>query len=170
MTDPRLADGPGPRHLDDPELLAALGHALDADDPMPDHLHHYAAALFDLGGLDAELAALTYDSAADAAPLAMRSSPATADVEPNERVLVFSAGSVSVEVELVPSPSGDHRLHGLLTPATGVTVVAQTVTGSHPVALDAAGSFGVAVPAGQVRLCITTADGHAVVTPWFQAG
>ena len=50
----------------DDELMAALGRALQQQDPVPDDVVEAAKATFAWRTIDAELAALTFDSVADA--------------------------------------------------------------------------------------------------------
>lgn len=94
---------------DDETLLAELGVVLrDRSEPPPEVVEA-AKALFAWRAIDAELAALTYDSLLDDLP-----SLARAAAQP--RILTFEADGLTVEVEVDAGPSG-RRLLGQLVPA-----------------------------------------------------
>src|SRR5947208_3219487 len=93
---------------DDDSLLAALkGAVLEADDVPPSFVEA-AKASFAWHNIDAELAALTYDSSRDMlAGAATRSTSEPAQL----RCLTFDASQLSIELEIL----GD-TLHGQLVP------------------------------------------------------
>ena len=103
---------------DDDQLLAALGAVLDEAEPIPSHLHAYASALFELGGLDAELAELTFDSLIDDAPVLVRASE-------QPRVIVYTGAMLSIEIEITAE-----ALLGQLAPPGPASVTLQTPTAS----------------------------------------
>jgi hypothetical protein len=147
--------------MNDDELLAALGAAIDADDPVPSHLTAYATALFDLEGLDAELAELVHDSLVDAAPLGMRS----IDTEASPRVLVYAGQDVSLELEV-----DGIVVHGQFAGATVSRLALHTPAGTHPVPVAPDGSFRVdldTISAGGGALRFRwTSSGRDMITPW----
>ena len=87
------AGGSFDRSTDD-ELLAALGRALQQQEPVPDEVVAAAKATFSWRTIDAELAALTFDSLTDAdALVGVRGSG-------GPRALTFEYGDMVVEVEV----------------------------------------------------------------------
>jgi hypothetical protein len=96
----------------DDELMAALGRALQHQDPVPDDVVEAAKATFAWRTIDAELAALTFDSVADAdALVGVRSGGGG-----GPRALTFEYEDVVVEVE-VTEHGGRRSLVGHVAPA-----------------------------------------------------
>src|ERR1700732_817424 len=78
----------------DERLLAQLRHLARTADPVPDEVVFAARGSFAWRRVDADLAALTFDSLLDDAGLAtVRSGDAV-------RLVTFDAGDVSVELEI----------------------------------------------------------------------
>ena len=145
----------------DDALLRALDGMLDEVEPLPGHLSASARALFELGGLDSELAQLTYDSWTDRASVPVR------DDGDGGRVLVYATADGpgdNLSVELVISADGS--LLGQLVPAVVCTIRVQTPTGETTVMSDSAGSFQFARPSAQFRLLVVGGHG-SVVTVWI---
>jgi hypothetical protein len=103
------AGGSFDRSTDD-ELLAALGRALQGQDPVPDEVVAAARATFSWRTIDAELAALTFDSVTDAdALVGVRGGG-------GPRALTFEHDDVVVEVE-VTEHGARRSLVGHVAPA-----------------------------------------------------
>ena len=148
---------------DDDELLDALAAALEAAQPMPASAVELARGAWDARALDAELAELMSDSLLDTeAAVALR-----ADAGP--RLLSFTAGTTSIELEIEPGTGGAHRVDGLLVPVGTARV---SLEGAGPGMRADAGPDGRfafdGVPAGVVRLRVEPVAGSAVVSAWFR--
>ncbi|MFP5319656.1 MAG: hypothetical protein ACLGI2_15340 [Acidimicrobiia bacterium] len=124
-----------------------------------------AKSIFAWRTLDAELAALTYDSdVAEDAGAGLRSTGTTA----GPRALTFEAARLTVEVEVVEG-DGDRRLLGQLVPPQAGTVEVRQFAGTTTVEADEVGRFTVTgLASGPVSLrCEGRGGGGAVVTDWF---
>jgi len=144
---------------DDDRLFAELRDALRAAQEVPAAVVDAAKAAYAWRTIDAELAALTYDSTADLSAVGdgTRAEPASL------RALTFQRDDMTIEVELTAT-----ALFGQLVPAgSGRRVVARTRTGDVASAqVDEVGYFTIApVPAEPFRLLIDTA-GAPVLTGW----
>jgi hypothetical protein len=130
-------------------------------DPVPDEMMAAARAAFVWRTLDAELAALTYDSSADDRELAGVRGAATA------RLLTFEAPEMTVEVEATAAGTG-RRLIGQLVPPQRGEVEVRHPGGSTTVQADELGRFWAdGVAPGPVSLrCRGRAAGITVVTDW----
>jgi hypothetical protein len=145
----------------DADLVVALGHALDQEDPVPADAVDTAVALFGLGRVDTELAELVFDSARDRELITMRSDPETA----HTRTLSFATDRITVDVEL--SASGSVLL-GQLSPPAPADVALETTAGSQEARCDELGRFRFVVARGTMRLHIDATDASsALTTPWF---
>ena len=141
-------------------LLAALGEALRSERSVPAEFVATGKAAFVWHGIDAELAALTYDSAFEggAAELAgTRSEPASI------RYLTFTSERFTVEIEVT-----DEALLGQLVPSGPGQVEVCAADGTVVMAaLDQAGGFTIRpVPRGSFRLCYHATNGANVLTNW----
>lgn len=168
---PRTSD-PSTEQADDALLgqLRALATQLDG---VPDQAILAARSQFAYANLDAELAALVYDSVSDPEPAGMRSETSTA------RRLTFEAGSMVIEVEILGD--GDRRrLIGQCVPGAEValTVRCRPAPGpgidDDPVVVlstsDDLGRFDVEVPAGELQLRGVWHQAQlAVETDWVSA-
>ena len=145
------------------ELLAALADAgrLEA---VPVEAFAAAKSAFAWRTLDAELAALTYDS--DIAEDAMAGMRSTGTAVP--RALTFEASGLTVELEVVEGDGG-RRLLGQLVPPQPGTVEARQFAATTTVEADEVGRFTVVgLQSGPVSLrCEAQGGGAAVVTDWF---
>jgi hypothetical protein len=144
-------------HGEDDMLLVELGRAVRAGAEVPAGFVAAGKAAFTWRNVDAELAALGFDSAVAPAAAGTRAEQATL------RALTFVASRLTVEVEVtadallgqvVPPTAGEVEVHGVKGPA-------------GTAAIDEIGWFVVRpVPARMVRLHLRTTDGQSVLTPW----
>lgn len=145
------------------EMLSALAEAgrLEA---VPVEAAAAAKSGFAWRTLDAELAALTYDS--DVAEDAMAGMRSTGTTVP--RALTFEASGLTVELEVVEADGG-RRLLGQLVPPQPGTVEVRQFTATTTVEADEVGRFTVSgIRSGPVSLrCESQGGGAAVVTDWF---
>jgi hypothetical protein len=165
--------------------MAALADALRADDEVPASFGAAGRAVYPSPDLDAELAALTYDSAAPSMALVRGDSggsggDAGSGEEPASlRALTYAGSRLTVHLEV-----GDGAVFGQVAPAQCCQVEIQCCeveiqcsevelqTGHGPpvvVNTDEDGWFVVRpTPAGRFRLhCRTAADGPGMVTGWI---
>ena len=145
--------------MSDDQLLAQLGAALDAVDPVPEHVLDAAKAAFTWRTIDAELASLVFDSAAEDL-IGVRSAE-------TPRQLTFS--SPGFEVELIILSDATRRLVGQLVPPQPAEIVLHHETGERAVRSDSLGRFTIDdVPVGSVRLTcrLQGENGPAVQTEW----
>ena len=153
--------------MNDDQLLAALGVALRSESDVPAEFVAMGRTAFAWHGIDAELAALTYDSAgegaegaegAEAAAAGLRSEPASL------RFLTFASERLTVELEVTDEallgqfvPPGPGRVEVRAADGTAVTAVA-----------DAVGGFAIRpVPRGSFRLCCRGTNGANALTSWL---
>ena len=138
-----------PERRDD-DLLAILGEALRATDPVPPDVHDRAVAAFELRDLDARLAELVDE------PAGVRSA--------EHPQLVFEAVHAEIALELA-----EGEVHGLVAPGAACAG-SITVPGEAPIMFrtDELGRFTVAVPGGVMRVVLDHPEGR-VRTEWFHA-
>lgn len=143
---------------DDDDLVIALRQAVPAtNDVVPRAVHEFALAVYDLGSLDVELAALIHDSLVDAPSVAARAS------EDDPRVIVYSAAGTSIELRV----TGERELLGQVAPAGVDEVQVQTASESMVVVLDEFGQFETAAPDALMRVLVRQ-EGRTVATPWMR--
>ena len=142
---------------DDDRLFEDLGAALRAAGPVPAATLAGGDAAYAWRTVDAELAALRYDSLLDRELLLRGSAPIS-------RSLVFQGSTMSVDVEL-----NDDALVGQLVPPTAGEVVLLGIAGElGRTSADELGSFTLAAPArGPIRLLCETSSGR-LVTEWLR--
>jgi hypothetical protein len=138
--------------------MAALGEAVRAARDVPPEFTEAGKAAYTWRTVDAELAALTFDSAVEAAEPALRAE------EASPRFLTFAAAELTIELEIgpdsivgqiVPSQAG----HVDTCPASGAAATAE---------LDEIGCFIIRpLPASPFRLHCHTATGVSVLTTWI---
>jgi len=141
---------------DDDQLLAVLKDALRTEEAQPREFVEAGKAAYAWRTVDAELAALTYDSAGDAGLVGVtRSESATL------RALTFASADLTIELEVTPE-----ALLGQITPVQAGSVSVQVGTAEVSSApIDELGFFTIRpVPAGAFRLLCRTASGAAVLT------
>jgi hypothetical protein len=147
------------------QVLDLLKDALRERD-VPDEVIRAAKESWTWRTIDAELAALTYDSAVDTDALAGVRGVGTI------RSLTFGTAELLVEIELEPAggeDDGPSRLVGQMSPAGPATVTVERVDGRPglELAVDELGRFRAErVSPGVVRLRIDRA-GAPLVTDWF---
>jgi len=149
---------------DDVTLLAAVTRAIREAEDVPPSFVEAGKMAFAWHNIDAELAALTYDSSRDVlAGASTRSATEPAEL----RCLKFDASELSIELEII----GD-VLHGQLVPAQPGEVELRASMGTVLRAeVDDDGYFSAApLPAGTFRVYCRTARGEAVRTDWIRLG
>jgi hypothetical protein len=146
----------------DDQLLALLGEALRLAEPVPDHLVDFARQSFTWRSIDADLAALVYDSA-DAELAGVRG-------EDMPRQITFQASDIEIEAMVFDDgdPTGARRLVGQLVPAAPSTIQLVSGTGIHTTSCDHLGRFSFdSLTSGPVRLCLLVSDAlRTVHTDW----
>ncbi len=143
----------------DQELVAMLREAVHGEHVVPPQVLQAAYGAFSWRTIDAELAALTYDSTT--------AEPALSGARSNQaplRALTFASSTLTIEVEV-----GEGELLGQVVPAPGdarIQVTLQDGT-STVVAVDPLGCFAIApIPGAPFRLHLT--NGSSVVTDWIR--
>ncbi len=142
----------------DDRLMAALGEAARAARDVPPEFTEAGKAAYTWRTVDAELAALTFDSAVEAVAPAVRAE------EASPRFLTFAGAELTIELEIspdsivgqmVPSQPG----HVDTCPASGAAATAE---------LDEIGCFIIRpLPPSPFRLHFHTAAGVSVLTTWI---
>jgi hypothetical protein len=151
----------------DQQLLAALRDALDANAEVPETFRAAGRAVFRAPDLDAELAALSYDSATQPLALVRGGLDGGVDDSTDEpatvRALSFAHAQLSIHLQVA-----DGAVLGQLVPPQCAELVLQTPAGKPTeISTDEDGWFALRpFPAGRFRLRCRTAD-HTVVTGWI---
>jgi hypothetical protein len=144
---------------DDDQLLAALDEALREAGEIPSHFVETGEATFAWHNVDAELAALTYDSAADnQQPIAAaRAERAVL------RELTFATQQLKIHLQVT-----DKGLHGQIVPPQQCEIEVRTADGPPlVVGTDEDGWFTLRpIPIGAFRLHCRAASGTAL-TDWL---
>ena len=141
---------------DDAELLATLAEAVRAERAVPPAFVEAGKAAYTWRTIDAELAALVYDSASE--PVLTRAEVASL------RALTFASAGLTIELEIT-----DGGLLGQLVPPGRGEVEVQTAVGTAArVSADDVGFFAIRpVPTGRFRLrCHGHDHADEVVTTW----
>ncbi len=142
---------------EDEIIIARLRRGLDDSDPVPSDVTEFARAAFAWREIDAELAALEFDSVEEETPVGVRSS-ATA------RMLSFQAGQWMLDIEYDDSAQ---RLIGAISPQTLYTLELHTAGAYFTTESDDAGRFQAdGVARGPLSLVLHFADGQIVKTQW----
>ncbi|GAA1870798.1 hypothetical protein GCM10009836_59340 [Pseudonocardia ailaonensis] len=123
------------------ELAAAL-----ADHRAPSDVTAAAKALFTWRTVDAELAALVFDSLVDEEELQVRSVA-------GPRTVAFAAGDTEIEIEIVPGAEG-RRLVGQTVPAAAAEVEISVDGRSSTAVVDQLGRFSADLPVTRVRVAV----------------
>ncbi|MGW1811517.1 hypothetical protein [Streptomyces sp. NPDC002078] len=159
MNDDHRFPEPGTKdeELADSLLEEELRQAAAMLDPVPDTLLQVALEAYALHDLDARIAELTFDSLVDALPV--RGMPDT------PRMLTFSAGEVTVDVEVTE----DGLIGQVLPPQSARIEVLGGPRTALPVAVDTLGRFtSDTPPAGPFALRLRT-GAEVIVTEWLRA-
>jgi hypothetical protein len=145
------------RWEDDNDLLALLEEALDAEGDVPPDFIAAGKAAFVWRTIDAELAALVYDS--DREP-ALTRTQTTADL----RALTFASANITIELELTAT-----GLIGQLVPPSNAEIDVQTAAGvTGSVTTDELGCFTIRViPQEPFRLRCRAGETVDVLTTWI---
>lgn len=142
---------------EDEQLLAELDEALRSAQRVPAGFVAAGKSAFAWRNVDAELAALTDDSATGAALAGTRAEQAAL------RALTFAASDISIEVEV----TADALLGQIVPPQPGQVELRNRDGSGHTVPIDEVGWFAIRpVPTAMFRLHLRTADGSTVITEW----
>jgi hypothetical protein len=143
---------------DDDQLMAALAEALQAERDVPREFTEAGQAAFTWHSIDAELAALTFDSESETMAAAVRSA------EPTPRFLTFTAAHLTIGLEI-----GQDEVIGQIVPPQPGHVDAYPVQGAALTAtVDEIGFFLIRpLPASPFRLHCQADNGVSVLTTWI---
>ncbi len=141
----------------DEELLTELRRALREAEPVPQGVLDAAKAVFAWRTVDAELAALAYDSAVHEDLSAVRSESASV------RTMTFESGSLVVELGVT-----EGGLVGQVVPPQPYSLVLRRPEHApEPVPVDGLGCFRIEpLPGGPFSLLIRTPQDVVVATDW----
>lgn len=139
-------------------LLTMLGKALDVADPVPSDVTDFAKAALGWRTIDAELAAIAYDSSTEETPAGVRNTSTA-------RMLSFEAGSWTLEIEYNAATG---RFIGQIEPARGATVELHFAGGITTTGTDDLGrfTFDDVLPGPISLVCRTPGDLEVVKTEW----
>ncbi|MGI9003881.1 MAG: hypothetical protein ACR2GH_19905 [Pseudonocardia sp.] len=145
---------------DDDELLVTLGTALREEREVPERFLEAGKAVFAWQSIDAELAALTFDSLVDAHPVAAAARAERATI----RELTFASPKIKIHMQVTGT-----SLYGQIVPAQAGTIEVRTAEHAPQVVeVDEQGWFTVApVPGGSFRLHCRTLSGTSALTDWL---
>lgn len=144
---------------DDEQLLAELGEAVREGQDVPARFVEAGKAAFAWRDVDADLAALQFDSATSPVLAMTRSEQAEL------RAMTFVAGRLTIELEVAP----DALLGQLVPPQAGEVDLHRSGGATSTTAVDDVGWFAIRpLPSGLVRLRVRAADGEVVVTEWVR--
>lgn len=138
------------------ELMDTLSRIAAQVDPVPQTVIDNGRAALLTRGLDAELAELLLDSAAESALVR--------GDQDQMRLLSFYVHDISVEVQ-VEYEDDEVSLRGLVDGATGV-VDLELGDGHRELSVDADGGFTTRLPRGAARFWLRTRGGRVVRTRW----
>lgn len=130
---------------EDDQLLTLLAQAMSLADPVPDSVRRVALGALAWRTIDADLAALVYDSGLEAA-----------GVRSDEVARQLTFGSPGLEIEVMVVPNGRRKLLGQLVPPR---VAAVTLTCDCIVVETTSDDLGrfrfEEVGSGSTRLCVS---------------
>ena len=145
-----------PWWTDDQDLLAALDCALAEERAVPERFVEAGKAAYTWHTVDAELAALTYDSAAQPVDRLAR----TRDESAPLRALTFTASRLRIQIDV----TGD-ALHGQIIPEQPAEIEVRTEADRRHLEADEVGWFAIRpIPTGPFQLHCRTASGATVLT------
>ena len=143
---------------DDDALLAALGEAVQAGREVPRDFIEAGQAAFTWHSIDAELAALTFDSAAPAAVAAVRAE------EASPRFLTFTSADLTIELEI----GADAIIGQIVPPQPGQADACPAQGAAVTAAIDEIGCFIIRPrPTSPFRLHCHSDSGGSVLTTWI---
>lgn len=144
---------------DDDELLATLRNAMRYFDDVPEDFIELGRAAYGWRGPDAELAALSYDSAdVRRHPVFTRQQPASL------RALTFASTQLTIHIELTRE-----AMHGQVVPGRAGEIEVCPARGrTTTVDVDEVGWFVIRpIPTQRFRLRCSPTGGSQVVTDWI---
>jgi hypothetical protein len=147
---------------DDDQLEDALRRLAARLDPVPPALLQAATDAFAWRDVDNELAEIIFDSLLDEDELTLVRGPG------EQRLVTFRAGELSVDVEVTVSGAA-RAVHGQIIPPQRAAVDIRGARGSVTAEANESGYFqSAALQPGpmSLRLSLTDAPGHLVVTDW----
>lgn len=144
----------------DEQLLHDVAAAISAADTVPESVIEAAKASFTWRTVDAELAELVFDSAADELVGVRSAADAT-------RQMTFRAPGVEIEVAVLSE--GSRRIIGQLVPPQQAEIELRYGTETKRVISDKLGRFTLHdVPVGPISLrCVFGDDASVVQTDWM---
>jgi hypothetical protein len=144
---------------DDERLLAELGQAVRDAESVPPRLVELGMDLFAFHDMDAELAALSFDSA-DLPGGVLAGTRASVD---GPRALTFAVADVIIDVEL-----SARALHGQVVPPLPGEIELRLRDGhTRATSVDEVGWFSFEEPPGEpFQLRLQTTAGRVVTTSW----
>ncbi|HTT54292.1 MAG TPA: hypothetical protein VMH35_23120 [Streptosporangiaceae bacterium] len=143
----------------DDRLMAALGDAVRAAQAVPASFTEAGRAAYTWHGIDAELAALTFDSAAE--PEAV---PAIRAEEASPRFLSFAAPDLTIELEIGP----DAIVGQIVPPQPGHADACPASGPAFTAEIDDVGCFVIRpLPASPFRLHCHTSSEISALTTWI---
>ena len=149
----------GHQWADDDHLLAALGEAIRAEREVPRDFVEAGQAAFTWHSIDAELAALTFDSATGAT---LATAVRTQEASP--RFLTFSAADLTIELEIGP----DEIIGQIVPPRPGRVDACPAHGAAVTAPIDEMGYFLIRpLPASPFRLHCHADSGVSVLTTWI---
>jgi len=144
---------------DDDRLLASLGDAVRAARDVPASFIEAGRAAYTWHGIDAELAALTFDSAAEPAAV-----PAIRAEEASPRFLSFAAADLTIELEIGP----DAITGQIVPPQPGHADACPASGPASSTEIDDIGCFVIRpLPASPFRLHCHASSGISALTTWI---
>lgn len=142
----------------DAEMITKLRAGLDESDPVPGDVLEFAMAAYTWRDIDAELAALDFDSAESGQEAGVRSAATL-------RMISFQAGQWMLDIEYDEAAG---RLLGVISPETPFRVDLHSSGAFYTTESDSAGRFQAdGVARGPLSLVLRLPDGQVVKTQWI---
>ncbi len=141
------------------QLIELLRQGLETTDPVPADVTEFAMAALTWRTIDAELAAIAFDSASEDTPAGVRG-PAS------ERMISYETSKLSVDVEY---RSATRRLIGQIAPPQPATIELHHSKGISTTVADDLGRFAFeGVEPGPVSIVCTSqgSDPDVIKTEW----
>jgi hypothetical protein len=145
---------------DDDDLVAALQEAFRAEQEVPREFIEMGQAAYTWRSIDAELAALTFDSATE---LAAAAAPVRS-AEASPRFLTFSSADLTIELEIGP----DGIIGQIVPPQPGHADSCPVSGAASSTEIDEIGCFVIRpLPASPFRLHCHASSGISALTTWI---